>query len=63
MRLEEAKEFLTKWEGVLIAIENEPFTGLSYNVPGWKCKKCGTQYGCIGPPPSECWKCNNAVKK
>ncbi len=52
------KEILEKWEGILIRIENEAFTGLSYSVPGWKCKKCGARYGSVYPP-SKCWKCKD----
>lgn len=53
---EELNKILEDWEGVLIRIENEAFIGLSYSVPGWKCKKCGAEYGCV-KPPSKCWKC------
>ena len=45
------------WEGVLIRIENEAFTGLNYSVPGWKCKHCGGQIGSVGLPPRVCFHC------
>lgn len=54
---DEAKKVLVDWEPILIRIENEAFTGLSFNVPGWKCRKCGAQFGTCGNPPGKCWKC------
>ena len=48
---------LDNWEGVMIRIENEAFTGLSYSVPGWKCKHCGHKIGSRGAPPRVCWNC------
>jgi len=56
MKCEDVKQVLENWEPVLIHIEKEAFTGLSYNVPGWRCRKCGAQYGCT-VPPKKCWKC------
>lgn len=49
-------KILEKWEPVLLRITNEAFTGLSYNVPGWRCRNCGAEYGCE-IPPEKCWKC------
>ena len=48
---------LDNWEGVMIRIENEAFTGLSYSVPGWKCKHCGGQIGSLRGPPKKCLHC------
>lgn len=44
------------WKGIMIRIENEAFTGLSYSVPGWECIYCGARYG-SAQPPNKCWKC------
>ena len=54
MKPEEAKKHLGEWEPVLITVD-EPFTG-NHTVPGWKCRKCGAQYGCV-VPPEKCWHC------
>lgn len=47
------------WEGVMVTyIERDsPFDeGYERQVPGWKCRACGQQYGTSRLPPKQC-KC------
>ncbi len=36
------------FDGVLIEVDDPEIT---HKVPGWKCRACGWQIGCEGPPP------------
>ena len=48
------------WDGIMIRVENEAFTGLSYSVPGWKCRHCGWKIGSLRGPPKTCPHCNHS---
>ena len=58
MKPEDIRKYLDKWEPIMIQYL-EPAYGsdlIKRSVPGWKCKTCGAQYGCV-MPPGECWEC------